>query len=228
MQTPTDIGKKKIRKLNSFPIVNSFIYFPSFFCGMDRDVREQGREQDIPREESAIVLDFLTHGYPTDMRPSHRKTAIAQALGKTHLSLLELVPKEGVFLQPLEEVYIGGGLREKVHHILGRIDVSKLTATARTELEFVLKDLVKKDEKRFVQFFNMAQPLTMRMHQLELLPGIGKKCMWEVLEARSVRHFSSYADIKERVKLLPDPEKLVVRRLLSEIEGNEKHKLFVQ
>ena len=50
------------------------------------------------KEEIAIVLDFLPNGYPFDKRPSHRKTAIAQALGKEHLILLELVPKEKRFI----------------------------------------------------------------------------------------------------------------------------------
>jgi len=179
------------------------------------------------REEAAIVLDFLPHGYPFDTRPSHRKTAIVQAIGKEHLVLLELVPKKDMFLQPYEEVYIGEGKREKIHHINGSIPVEKLTATAKTELEFVLKELIKKSETRFVDFFNKAQPLTTRMHQLELLPGFGKKHMWEVIEQRRDKPFASFADLRERVKLIPDPEKAILRRVLLEIQGNEKHRVFV-
>ena len=70
------------------------------------------------REEKAIVLDFLPHGYPFDKTPSHKKTAIAQALGSNRFSLLELAPRDGVFLQPHEVVYIGEGKRDKVHHIV--------------------------------------------------------------------------------------------------------------
>ena len=47
------------------------------------------------REEFAIVLDFLPHGYPFDSRPAHRKTPIAQAMGQNHFVLLEVVPKKG-------------------------------------------------------------------------------------------------------------------------------------
>ena len=104
--------------------------------------------------------------------------------------------------------------------------MEKLTATARTELEFVITDLVKKNEPRFVEFFNKAQPLTTRMHQLELLPGLGKKHMWEIVEKRRDKNFESFADIKSRVKLMPDPEKTVVKRILLEIQGKEKHKIF--
>lgn len=179
------------------------------------------------REEYAVVLDFLPHGYPFDNRPSHRKTAIVQAIGKQHFSLLELVPKKDVFLQPLQEVYIGEGKRDQIHHIVGKLELNRLTATAKNELDFVIKDLVGKNEPRFVEFFNKAQPLTTRMHQLELLPGLGKKHMWEIIERREEKPFSSFKDIKERVNLMPDPEKAILKRILAELSGEEKHRLFV-
>ena len=67
------------------------------------------------REEKAMVLDFLPNGYPFDTRPAHIKTPIAQAIGKEHFVLLELVPKKGIFLQPNEDVYIGEGKRDKIY-----------------------------------------------------------------------------------------------------------------
>ena len=179
------------------------------------------------KEEAAIVLDFLPNGYPYDDRPMYMKTPIAQAIGKEHFVLLELVPKKGVHLQPFEEVYIGDGKRDKIHHIVGKIALGKLTATAKSELEFVIKDIVGKNEKRFIEFFNKAQPLSTRMHQLELLPGLGKKHMWEIIETRQENPFESFSDLKGRVKLMPDPEKTIIKRILQELEGTEKHKIFV-
>jgi putative nucleotide binding protein len=151
-----------------------------------------------------------------------------QALGKTKFTLLELTPKKEAFLQPYEEVYIGEGKRDKIHHILGRLALNKLTATARSELEHVITEIVTADETQFVDFFNTAQPLTTRMHQLELLPGVGKKHMWEIIEERRFKPFTSFADIKERVNLLPDPKKVVIKRIIGEIEGKDKRKLFTQ
>lgn len=185
-------------------------------------------ERKISKEEYAIVLDFLPHGYPFDDRPSYKKTAIVQALGKEHFLLLELVPKKGVFLQPYQEVYIGEGKRDEIHHISGKLTLDKLTQTAQAELEFIVKDVVKKNEKKFVDFFNEAQPLTMRMHQLELLPGLGKKHMWEIIEERKGKPFESFEDIKRRVKLMPDPEKSIIKRIMEELGGEEKHNLFVE
>ncbi|MEM4282736.1 MAG: DUF655 domain-containing protein [Candidatus Woesearchaeota archaeon] len=186
--------------------------------------KEGGRET---REEYAIILDFLPHGYPFDPRPSYRKSPIIQAIGKSKFTLLELAPKKDVFVQPYEEVYIGEGKRDKIHHIIGRLPIEKLTSTAKAELEFVVNDIVEKNEARFVNFFNTSQPLTTRMHQLELLPGFGKKHMWEILEKRQEKPFTSFDDLKERIKLLPDPKKAIVKRILTELSGKEKHNLFV-
>jgi putative nucleotide binding protein len=180
------------------------------------------------KEEYCIVLDYLPNGYPFDQRPSHKKTAIVQALGKTHLVLLELIPKPGTFAQPLEEVYVGEGKRDKIHHISGRLEYEKLTQTAKAELPHLIKDIVHTNEKRFVEFFNQAQPLTMRMHQIELLPGVGKKHMWEILDERKEKPFESFADIKKRVKLMPDPEKAIIKRIMEELMGKDKHYIFVE
>ncbi len=178
------------------------------------------------KEEFAVVLDFLPNGYPFDSRPMHKKTPIAQALGKVHFALLELVPKKGIFLQPYEDIYIGEGKRDKIHHILGKIPLDKLTETAKIELEFVVRDVVSKNEMRFVDFFNTAGPINTRRHQLELLPGVGKKHMWEILEKRKEKPFESFDDIKKRIKLLPDPRNATIKKIIADIKGEEKHKLF--
>jgi len=182
-------------------------------------------ETTVPREERAIVLDFLEHGYPFEQ--GTMKSPIAQALGLAHLTILELVPKKGVHLQPHKEVYIGEGKRDEIHHIKGKIPIEKLTATGRNALPHAIEQVVSMEEKKFVEFFNKAQPLSMRMHQLELLPGLGKKHMWEVINARKAKPFESFEDLKSRVKLLPDPKQAVIKRILLELEGKEKWRIFV-
>ncbi|MBI5872061.1 DUF655 domain-containing protein [archaeon] len=180
------------------------------------------------KEDVAIVLDFLPHGYPFDTRPLYRKTPIVQAIGKQHFTLLELIPKRGVVLQPNEEVYVGEGKRDKIHHISGRISAKKLTETAKGELEYVIAKLVEKDEKRFIEFFNSAGAISTRMHQIELLSGIGKKHMWEIIEQREEKPFESLQDLKNRIKQIPDLKKLIVQRIIDEINEKDKYRIFVK
>ncbi len=178
------------------------------------------------KEEYAIVLDFLPNGYPFDTRPSHKKTAIVQAIGENHFILLELVPKRELPLQAQDRVYIGDDKREKIHHINGKLAIDKLTETAKKEMEVAIDVLVGKNEQRFVDFFNKAPPLSTRMHSLELIPGLGKKRMWEIIEARETEPFKSFADLKARIPLMPEPKKAIIKRILEELVGKEKHYLF--
>lgn len=179
------------------------------------------------REETAIVLDFLLNGYSYDKSPSHLKTPIVQALGTTNITLLELVPRKGIFLQPFETVYIGQDKRDKIHHINGRIPYNKLTSTAKSEIEHAVKEIVTKNEQKFINFFNNARPLNTRVHTLEFLPGVGKKHMMEILEERREKPFESFKDLKNRVKLIQDPEKIIIKRIIQEITEQEKYNLFV-
>ncbi|HII15988.1 MAG TPA: DUF655 domain-containing protein [Nanoarchaeota archaeon] len=180
------------------------------------------------KEENAIILDFLPNGYPFDNRPMFRKTAIAQALGTSHFSLLELIPKKDENLQAMQEVYIGEGKRDIIHHVSGKLAPEKMTETAKAALEDAVRLLVQRDKQRFLSFFNTAGAITTRMHQIELLPGIGQKHMWEIVEQRQEKPFATFEEMRERIKLLPDPEKAVVKRIISEINSEDKYRLFVK
>ena len=175
------------------------------------------------KEENCIVLDFLASGY-ADRR---RSESIAQAIGTSFFSLLEVIPREGIALKSGEEAYIGDGKRDKVRFIRGQIDFSHLTNLAQSELPQVVEDIIKKNEQRFVEFFNKSGMISLRMHQLQLLPGIGKKHLLDILDERKKKPFESFADITERGKL-PDPMKAVVHRVMDELKGKEKYYLFVR
>ncbi len=175
------------------------------------------------REENCVILDFLPNGYP-DRRHAE---PIAQAMGTTFFSLLELVPRENTTLRTEEEVYIGEGKRDKIRFIRGQLEYNELTNMARTLLPEIVEELVKKKEAKFIEFFNKATIVTPRMHQFQLLPGVGKKHLIDVLAERRKKPFESFDDIRNRVKMFPDPFKTVVRRVVQEIEKNEKYNLFV-
>ncbi|MDD5417413.1 MAG: DUF655 domain-containing protein [Candidatus Nanoarchaeia archaeon] len=178
----------------------------------------------VKREDTGVVLDFLPNGHPF----MERRQPVAQVLGEQYFTLLEVVPKEGIFLTPNEIVYLGPDKRDKVHHIIGKIGTEQLTQTAKSELPFIIEDIVNKNEKKYVDFFNNASPVSSRYHEIELLPGIGKKNMWKILDERKIKPFESFEDIKKRVELLPDPKKSIIKRIILEIEGEDKYKVFIK
>ena len=153
---------------------------------------------------------------------------IAQAVGKINLTLLELVPRRGVILQTGEEVYIGEGKRDKIYYILGRLKREKLTEAAKNQLQEFVAKIVGENEKRFVDFFNKAEAINKRMHQIELLSGMGKKHMKEILERRDEQAFESFEDMKKRIPNLPDPEKAIQKRIMQELTNIERYNLFAQ
>jgi putative nucleotide binding protein len=178
------------------------------------------------KEVNAIVLDVLQRGHPEDPRPVFKREAIVQAIGISQFKLLELVPKS-LSIQIHELVYIGEGEREKIERVKRRISYDELTQTAKVELPFVVEQLVKEKEPEFVQFFNKSISITPKLHMLHLLPGIGKKLMWEILTEREKKPFESFADISQRIKSIPHPEKMVANRILEELQDpNVKYHVF--
>ncbi len=103
-----------------------------------------------------------------------------------------------------------------------------MTTFARSELPFIVEKLVKENESKFVNFFNNARPLSTRLHQLELLPGVGKKHMWDIINERKKREFKSFDDIRKRIKLMPDPINAIVKRIMEELENDTvRYRIFV-
>ena len=178
----------------------------------------------MEKEENAIILDYLPNGYPLE----RKMMPIAQAIGKGNLILLELVPRRGISLEAGEEVYIGEGKRDKIYYILGRLHREKLTEAAKNQLQEFIEKIVKEREKEFVEFFNKSEAINKRLHQIELLPGFGKKHMQEILKQRKEKDFESFEDMKKRIQNLPDPEKAIQKRILTELINTERHNLFVK
>ncbi len=181
-------------------------------------------------EEYAYILDFLSHGRP-GVRPTgragYRAGALVQMMGEEFFTLLEALIKDGVSLKAHDRVYVGKEPREEITYIIGRIGYNELTAAAKMELSAVISRIVLSRESWFITFFNSARAMTPRMHALELIPGIGKKYMWQVINERERRPFESYDDLQKRTEL-PNPVKLITKRVLEELSGDSKYRLFTR
>jgi putative nucleotide binding protein len=184
-----------------------------------------GKKQE--KENFAYVLDYLPYGRSDDTRPMYQKKPLVQGVGVKHFVLMEMTPKENVIPKTHDKVYLGEGDRPVIDHVKRRITYNDLTHGAQIELPVVIEKIVLANENQFLSFFNEAYPITTRLHMLELLPGIGKKLMWGIIEERKKGMFASFKDIVERVKGLHTPEKLIAHRVMEELkDDNIKYRVF--
>ena len=180
-------------------------------------------------ERRAVVLDLLPNGRPDDDRPSYEQPAVAYAVEEDDFRLYEL--------ELAEESDAGIGDRVVIRPTEARVAVDRfrevsfedLPNAARSELDYAVEEILERDSERFVGFYAEADPLSLRMHQLDLLPGVGDTIRNNVLDARKRGPFESFDDVVERVSGLHDPREAVVERILTELrDENLKYRLFVR
>ena len=121
------------------------------------------------------MLDFVERGKSSTVRG--REGVILTALGEDRLTLLEVLGVENSTFEVGERIYIGKQGRTKVQSVLGKLEYANISQTAHSEIAGVVQKIVTQNEKRFIDYLNNSQPLTPRIHALELIPGIGKTYM---------------------------------------------------
>jgi len=171
----------------------------------------------------AAVLDVLPHGRSDDDRPQHQKEPLAYALGIDEFHIYELSLEED------DDIAFGDRIDLTAFGRLTEVYFEDLPSGARQELTYAVEEIVDADEPRFVDFYNDAQPITLRLHQLNLLPGIGKKLRNTILDERKRKPFESFEDLEERVNGLHNPEEVLVQRIQEELRDDDlKYRIFVR
>ena len=179
-------------------------------------------------EDYVHILDYLPNGRP-DAPPSKRGPTLL-GVGEDKFTLFDLVPKQGASFTIGDRAYVGKDVDQRtlVQKIRGRVNYTDLTPSAHGELPYVIEDIIKTDEPRFVRFFNDAPPISVRFHALELLPGIGKKSVEHILQERKNGPFASFEDIETRAGV-PHPIQVIIKRVLHELETPaEKYHIYVR
>lgn len=198
------------------------------YSGSGRAVGEQnsgGQMGQRRYEEYAYVLDFTQRAKSSTVRG--KEGMIIQAVGEERLTLLELLGAQNLSVEIGERVYIGREGRDKVMSVLGRLEYESISQSAKNELPSVIEKIVITNQKRFIDYINTAQPITPRIHALELIPGIGKTYMMTIIKEREKKKFESFSEIQQRVGLR-EPAKLLAKRIVDEITGEARMNLFVR
>ena len=199
---------------------------------------EMGHTQLRKYEEYAYVVDSKSRS--KSITVNGRIGIIVIAIGEERLTLLEILGIENSTFDAGERVYIGKEGRTKVQSVLGKMDYAKISDSAKNEIPRVIELIVTKNEipkvvesiitaneNKFVDYINDAQPLTPRIHSLELIPGIGKTYMNVIIKEREKTPFESFHDITERTGL-KEPRRHLSQRIIEEISGDTRMNLFVK
>jgi putative nucleotide binding protein len=177
---------------------------------------------------TAVVLDYLAHGRADDDRPQYQKEPLAYAVGDEEFRLYELELAADADVNIGSRVPISESAETPVTNVR-TVDYDDLSSGARSELEYAVEDIAESDQDRFVGFYNEAQPITTRLHALNLLPGIGKKLRNNILDERKREPFESFEEIESRVSGLHNPRQVLVERILEEIrEEDLKYRTFAR
>lgn len=176
-------------------------------------------------ESLGYVLDFRLNAQAKTLK--NKYGTILETIGADYFMLLELLAVPGSSFVIMEKISISKESRSKVLSVLGRLKYDDLSPVAKNTLPQAVELIVNDNQKNFVNFFNMSVPITPRLNALELIPGIGKTLMLEMIKEKEKRPFTSFKDIQERVGL-KDPARRLTERIMDEIKGNQQIYLFVK
>ncbi|MFB6119690.1 MAG: DUF655 domain-containing protein [Halobacteriaceae archaeon] len=178
----------------------------------------------------AVVLDFLPRGRSEDERPQYQRSPVALALGIQSFRCFEMSLADDSGITIGDRVVVSPpNERDEGITDVNEIGYDDLTGGAQSELEYAVAEIVEADEERFVDYYNDAQPITLRLHQLDLLPGIGDTLRNAVLDERKRSPFDSFEDVESRVDGLHDAKEKIVERILEELRGEDvKYHTFVE
>jgi putative nucleotide binding protein len=186
--------------------------------------QESTAQQSKRYEEFAFVLDFIPRGKSAIIK--EREGPLVQAIGEDRLTLLEILGANSAEFRSGERIPIGKENRVKIISVLGKLDYSELTNEARNELEPVLEQMIRQNQQKYISYFNELQPITPRLHALELIPGIGKTFMRQIVNQRERKKFESFEELERRVGLR-EPIRLVAKRIVEELSGGSRILIFV-
>jgi len=176
------------------------------------------KKQFIKKFRELVIIDILLHGHPEEDKPSWSKTPIAQVLTFPDFVLYEVKCNRDSEIKIQEkntyEVFL---IQNKLKEVLKKIDYKDLTNTSKALIQPILEKEILNYEEEFLNFFNNSTSITPRMHSLKLLPGIGQKHMWDIIEARNRQKFTTFQDITDRTSL-SHPTKQLAQRIIKELQ----------
>ena len=177
----------------------------------------------------AVLLDFFPTGRSEGGPRGYDRQPLGYGLGRDSFRLYEIVFEETADVGIGDAVAVAPEDEREGIVDCWEIDHDDLSGGARSELEYAIREVIEAEEDRFVEFFNDAQPITLRLHQLNLLPGIGEKLRNSIIDERKRKPFESFDELEQRVGGLHDPQDILAERIMEELQEEDlKYRLFAR
>lgn len=147
--------------------------------------------------------------------------ALVQGLGTTTFPLLDVAVSDASALSWGDRVYIGPGTWDRVEGIERRLTYHDLTPAVQGVLWPTVAGIIRRNETRFIEYFNTTLLAGLDSHPLALLPSLSPECREAVIAARRQRRFVGFDDLTARVDCCDQPRELLVERVLFELRAGE-------
>ena len=193
----------------------------------DSKIKQERKKPHVKKRVlgQVFVLDFYPQGKSLSRKYADDFNPLAVVITADHFQFFDVILKRGENIVVGDTITISSS-RINVYKIK-KIGFNQLSDSAVNLLPDIVQEIVKISETRFIRFLNHARPLTSQMHQLQLIPGIGNKRLWQILEARKKSPFQTFDDFKDRTGI-SDPILAFTNRIINEINEEEKYFLFTE
>ncbi|MHA2223943.1 MAG: DUF655 domain-containing protein [Candidatus Hodarchaeales archaeon] len=188
-----------------------------------KDTKKQRARFDDKGE--GIVIDFFPQGKSLSRKRAEDYNPLAVVVTTNGFQFFDVILANNTKYSLRDTLTITFSNRKILQ--LNQIQYDQLSSSALKIIPEIIKQVVLKKESHYVAFLNQAHPLTTRMHQLQLLPGVGQKRMWAILEARKRALFVNFKDFTKRTGV-SDPSSLFSNRIITELEEPPKYRLFTK
>lgn len=179
-------------------------------------------------EPSGIIIEIYEDFLPAGVKSSdsfRKRYQVITVVGTEKFSILRCFLKNQLNTVAMGETV---DLEEQKNNfqLVKKLKPTEWSSLLKGEIEDAISQIVKNNEIKYVDFFNTAHLITTKLHQLKLLPGVGEKRLVQILKIRDQQPFLSYEDIEERLAL--NPVELITKRILEELETEQKYILFTK
>ena len=149
-------------------------------------------------------------------------------IGTDRFTLLEGTLTEDATVVPGDRVALTDDEQGPHAAVTQRLTYETLSQDAQDRLKATVESIITANEQRFVEYYNDAQPISLRRHQLDLLPGIAESRRETILRQRKRRPFADFDDLAARIEQLREPHTILAERVLTELQDEVKYTLFVE